>query len=107
MVPRRAWCACGNALPFRQVLVLHFLWRGRGRLGRFPFRLRPALVGRLGKIGSAPAVVGELVVYQSATGKYCVLAYHPGSTVGVALPSPVRVTSPTGAKVLDSGTYQQ
>jgi hypothetical protein len=51
--------------------------------------------------------IGELVVYKSATDKWCVLAYHRGSTVGVALPTSVQVTAPTGSTVLDSGSFQE
>lgn len=51
--------------------------------------------------------IGELVVYKSATDKWCALAYHRGSTAGVALVTSVQVTSPTGTTVLDSGTFQE
>lgn len=53
--------------------------------------------------------IGELVVHKSTTSanQWCALAYHRNGTVGVALPTELRVTSPAGVRTLDSGTFEQ
>lgn len=53
----------------------------------------------------APGVVGELVVYRTGTNTWCGLTYHRGAAVGVAMPTTIEVTSPSGTRTLASGNY--
>jgi hypothetical protein len=62
------------------------------------------------QFGTAPingdgAEIGEVVVYRNAS-TWCVLTYHRNATVGVALPTTVEVTSPSGTTTLDAGPFE-